>query len=40
MHGMMDGIGPMWVWTVAGILLALVLVIVIARLPRNSSKTP
>ena len=40
MHGMMDGVGSStWVWTIVGILLAIVLVIVIARLLRTP-KTP
>jgi predicted PurR-regulated permease PerM len=36
MHGIIDGtMGSMWVWTIVGILLAVVLVIVIARLLRK-----
>ena len=36
MHGILDGtMGSMWVWTIVGILLVVVLVIVIARLLRK-----
>jgi heme exporter protein D len=38
MHGFGDGMmgsGSMWVWTIVGILLAVVLVIVIAKLLRR-----
>jgi uncharacterized integral membrane protein len=35
MHGMIDGMGSTWVWTIVGILLAVVLVIVIAKLLRK-----
>jgi hypothetical protein len=40
MHGVMDGMGSMWVWTIGGTLLAIVLVIVIARLLRNGDRRP
>jgi heme exporter protein D len=39
MHGITDGMmgsGSMWVWTIVGILLVVVLVIVIERLLRKS----